>query len=64
MRLALGKCGGYNTEAPDITKLTKATPGILIGAGMFVFLVGIIITFIGAQGYTNTMKDFITSITS
>ncbi len=48
MRLALGKCGGYNTDKPDLTKLTKATPGVLIGIGTLIFLIGIIVTFIGA----------------
>ena len=48
MRLALGKCGGYKSDKPDLTKLTKATPGVLIGIGSTIFLIGIIITFIGA----------------
>lgn len=48
MRLALGKCGGYNMPKPDVTKLTKATPGVLIGIGTVIFLIGIIVTFIGA----------------
>ena len=44
----MGKCGGYNTKKPDLTKLTKATPGVLIGIGTLIFLIGIVITFIGA----------------
>lgn len=52
-RLALGKCGGYKSDPPELTKLSKATPGVLILVAGFFFLGGIIVTFIGAQGYTN-----------
>ena len=63
IRLGAGKCGGYHSNPPELTKLSKATPAILIGMAGLIFLVGVVITFIGAQGYTNQLQKLLTVIT-
>jgi len=58
LRMVFGKCGGFKSQRPDITKVTKATPGILILAGFIVFLVGIITTGLGAIGFSNRLDEY------
>ena len=51
MRMCVGKWGGYKSIKPAITKYTKGTPGYLIGLGIFLFLIGILLTMQGIMGY-------------
>ena len=62
LRMVIGKCGGFRDPRPDINKVTKATPGILIGVGFVIFFIGAIVTGYGATGFSFNLEDYDESI--